>query len=550
MNNNQNEISGFPELSLKEEQIMQKIIEEIKKVYLEFGYNPLETRLIEPLDILLEKGIDGKEVFILDRFCNGELRSDNKKRNFCDKQDLKSNQQSDLTLDSQSDRIIKDKIYALRFDLTLPFARFVSQQYKTLKFPLKRSQIQKVYRGETSVESRGRYCEFYQSDIDIIGQNTLSMVYDSEFPCVIYKIFRNILGLDNFVIRINNRKLLEGLFLEYGITDTTKLKKAVSIIDNMEKVANDRSTNKDLSNSAYNAELDKSLFPMCMNAETLSCLMTIGLTEDNIINIRKFFDICRNTKPEILVKTFAKLKVKNDLFQQGIKELEYVITNIISYGVPQENFMIDPSIARGLDYYTGTVYETVLLDFPYLGSVCSGGRYDNLVGALNNDKTVKFPGCGISIGLTRLIPTLIREGILNAESFITPSVLIAVQHEKYINIYNRIASDLRDSGIYTSVYYDGGRLVKQFEYASSYGYKIVLIGREELETCQIQVKEMDSGKDNVIVSLTELKDYVKKILNDNLQKINKKKYIGKKYREFLHVNEEILNEELQKLFLL
>jgi histidyl-tRNA synthetase len=508
MNNNQNDISGFPELSLKEEQIMQKIIEEIKKVYLEFGYNPLETRLIEPLDILLEKGIDGKEVFILDRFCDGKLQSDNKKR--------KSN-------DAQSDSIIKEKIYALRFDLTLPFARFVSQQYKTLKFPLKRSQIQKVYRGEASVESRGRYCEFYQSDIDIIGKDTLSLVYDSEFPCVIYKIFRNIFGLDNFVIRINNRKLLEGLFLEYGITDTTKLKKAVSIIDNMEKV-----------------ELE----------ETVLCLISVGLTEDNIINIRKFFDICRNTKSEILVNALAKLRVKNDLFQQGIKELEYVITNIISCGIPQENFMIDPSIARGLDYYTGTVYETILLDFPYLGSVCSGGRYDNLVGALNNDKTIKFPGCGISIGLTRLIPTLIREGILNAESFITPSVLIAVQHEKYINIYNRIASDLRESGINTSVYYDGGRLVRQFEYASSYGYKIVLIGREELETGQIQVKEMDSGKDNVLVSLTELKDYVKKIFNDNLQKTDKKKYIGKKYREFLHVDENILNEQLQNLFLL
>jgi histidyl-tRNA synthetase len=504
MNNNQCEISGFPELSLKEEQIMQKIIEKIKKVYSEFGYGPMETRLIEPLDLLLEKGIDGKEVFVLDRFGNGEIRE-------------KSETQ---------------KVYALRFDLTLPFARFVSQQYKTLKFPLKRSQIQKVYRGETSVESRGRYCEFYQSDIDIIGKNTLSMVYDSEFPCIIYKIFKTILGLDNFVIRINNRKLLEGLFLEYGITDTTKLKKAVSIIDNMEKVKFE---------------------------ETTFCLMEIGLTEENIQNIKKFFDLCRNTKPEILVNAFSKLKVKNDLFQQGIKELGYVIINIISYGVPQENFMIDPSIARGLDYYTGTVYETLLLDFPYLGSVCSGGRYDNLVGTLSGcmvatdraggDKNNKFPGCGISIGLTRLIPTLIREGILNAESFISPSVLIAVQHEKYMNIYNKIALELRESGINTSVYYDGGRLVKQFEYASSYGYKIVLVGREELESNQIQVKEMDSGKDNVIVNLDELKDYIKKILDDNLKKTNDKKYMGKKYREFQHLDTDVLDTQLQNLFL-
>ena len=206
------------------------------------------------------------------------------------------------------------------------------------------------------------------------------------------------------------------------------------------------------------------------------------------------------------------MNVKSPVFRQGLDELSNVIQGIIANGVPPQFFMVDPSIARGLDYYTGTVYETTLLDHRHLGSVCSGGRFDDLVGTLSGDRNLKFPGCGISIGLSRLVPALIRAGVLRANTMTMAPVLIAVQDSKYIDIYNGMAKTLRTAGINTAVNYNGGRLKQQIEYAAKCGFKILLIGREELEQGKVQVKLMNSGTENTIINILDVVQYVGDLL--------------------------------------
>lgn len=453
-----NDISGFPELSLKEEIVMQNIIKKIKEVYGMYGYIPMETRLVEPVEILQQKGIDSKEVFVLSMLHKGEIREKD-----ADQQTL-----------------------ALRFDLTVPLSRFVAQQYKSLLFPLKRYQIQKVYRGETAVASHGRYCEFYQSDIDVIGKNSLDIAYDSEFPCVIYEIFRKVIGIDRFVIRISNRKLLEGLFQEFGMDDPCKLKKAVKVIDDLEKISTEIITER---------------------------LIELDLKQSDATNILQFFKICREHPSDQVVKLLSGLEVNNKLFKTGIDEIATVINGVLSNNIPLEYIMVDPSIARGLDYYTGTVYETTLLDMQYLGSVCSGGRYDELVGTLSGDTDNKFPGCGISIGLTRLVPALIRGGVLKADVMTMAQVFVAIQDTKYTNICNMLATKLRDKGIGVFVNYSGGRLKQQIEYAARAGFRIMLMGRSEFDENKVQIKEIDSKKPNVFVPFDEMCDYVLKLIS-------------------------------------
>jgi histidyl-tRNA synthetase len=485
-----NDISGFPELSMYEQIVLERVKRGCVDVYELFGFGPLETRLVEDKKILEEKGIEGKELFTLNSLHRGEVK---------EKGD-------------------NEQVLALRFDLTVPFARYVGQYYKTLPFPLKRWQIQKVYRGETARESLGRFCEFYQSDIDVIGKGELSIIYDAEFPCVIYKIFREVIGIERFVIRISNRRLLEGLFLEFGMDDAPKLKKAVKVIDNMEKVPIE---------------------------DTTAGLVALELSIENAEKILQFFTLCRNSRPSDVVTAYGTLKVKNALFKQGLDELAEVIRAVVANGVPEEYFMVDPSIARGLDYYTGTVYETSLLDFKHLGSVCSGGRFDDLVGTLSGDKTIKFPGCGLSIGLSRLVPTLIRNGVLRAESMSSAPVLIAVQDKKYMNQYNTIAGILRQAGIATSVNYNGGRLKAQIEFAAKYGFKFLLIGREELDTGKIQVKEMNSGKENDIVDISTLVEFISSRLTTTFDYRTQSSLND---REFLKLSVEEISAQLQACF--
>lgn len=479
-----NNISGFPELSIKEQIIFEKIKRGIIEIYELYGFNPFESRLVEDLDVIKEKGIDSKEIFILNLLSKGEIK------------EIKENEQK----------------LALRFDLTVPFARYIGQNYKNLAFPLKRWQIQKVYRGETSRENLGRYCEFYQADIDVIGKNELSLIYDAEFPIIIYNIFTKVFRINKFIIRINNKKLLEGLFQEFGIKDASILRNAVKIIDNIDKVSQE---------------------------ETINNLTLLNLTVENANNIFVFFNLCKNSKPSIAIKSLSKLNIKNTLLQQGIQELAQVVQNLIQ-NIPEENFMIDPSIARGLDYYTGTIYETILADYKHIGSVCSGGRYENLVGTLSKDDNIKFPGCGMSIGLSRIFPIVSQN-----TNMTIGSVLIAVQDNKYIEKYNSIANMLRQTGIPTSVNYNGGRLKLQIEYAVKNNFKFLLIGKEELDDNKIQVKELNSGKNNCLIDISSLVEYLFSLMtiknnNDNQQEI----FI----KEFLNLTETELTENLQSIF--
>ncbi len=428
-------IPGFPELSVKDEIVMQKIQKQIKYIYEKYGYGPLDTRLVEPADILFMKGIDGKEVYALGRIHEGEL---------------------DMGETAK-------QILALRFDLTVPLARFIAQHKKTIHFPFKRYQVAKVYRGEAAKESAGRYREFYQSDIDVVGsEGKLSHLYDSEFPAIIYDIFKNVMNIERFVMRINNRRVLEGLFVEFGVTDVTMIKKAVKIIDNMEKV------------------------PL---EHTYDALGTVGIEYANAMNILAFFNICRFNNPLVVVSALKMCTFKSPLLMEGINEIHQVMFGVFANGVPMNHIQFDPSIARGLDYYTGTVYETNLLDHPEFGSVCSGGRYDKLTTSISGNTKDDFPGCGISIGLSRLVPALIQNGILSSETSTVAQVIILRQDKELVSEYQTLGKILREAGINCDIMYNDIRFKSQLNFADKKGFDIAIFAnRSELESRVVNVK--------------------------------------------------------------
>ena len=431
------DIAGFPEFSVEDEIIMQRTMRQIKSVYEQYGYVPMETRLVEYADILEQKGIDGKEVYALGRLHNQEIDQGKETK----------------------------KVLALRFDLTVPLARYVAQHAPKLLFPFKRYQVQKVYRGESAKEASGRFREFYQSDIDVIGSDTLDIRYDCEFPAIIYDIFTSVLGIDRFTMRINNRKLLEGLFAEAGVAETN-IKRAVKVIDNMEKV------------------------PV---SATKGLLVDLALDSEKADALLKLFKLCRESHPVSVVQALSLIPFRNPVLLEGVSELRQVIEGIAGLRVPASHFRVDPSIARGLDYYTGTVYETTLTDMPQFGSVCSGGRYEELVGTLASSG--KYPGSGVSIGLSRLVTALIQNGILKAETKTTGIVLVTVQDRALIDQYQGIASEIRKLGVPCSVYYNDAKLKKQLRYASSAGFRYVVIAnKDELAANTINVKDLSTGK--------------------------------------------------------
>ena len=321
-------LPGFMELLPNEQIVFNDIKEKIQKSYERFGFLPLDTPIIEDAEVLLAKagGETEKQIY---RFNKGE---------------------NDL---------------ALRFDLTVPLAKYVSEYYGELSFPFKRYQIGKVYRGEKA--QAGRYREFYQCDVDIIGDGELSIIHDAEIPSIIYTTFKE-LGFEKFTIHINNRKILNGIFDEIGSTD--KSTDILRIIDKIEKIGAEKVEEE---------------------------LTELGIAKKEIETIMNFIKISGTNTEKI--ETLKQLGIKSEIFNTGLNELEQVIKLIKVCGVPEKNVQIDLTIARGLDYYTGTVYETFLDDYKKLGSVCSGGRYENLA-EYYTDK--KLPGVGISIGLTRL----------------------------------------------------------------------------------------------------------------------------------------------------
>ncbi len=408
------------ELLPAEQVLFNGMLEVIQKSYERFGFIPLDTPVMELAEVLLAKA-------------GGET-------------------------EKQIYRLTKgDNELALRFDLTVPLARYVAQHYPDIAFPFRRYHIGKVYRGERP--QRGRFREFYQCDIDIIGDDVLSLLNDAEIPSVIYATF-TALGFSNFTIKINNRKILNGFFRSLGLADQAA--DILRAVDKLEKIGKD--------------EVEKELAALGLDADaTQSILAFIGLAGDITT----------------ILSELKQMPVHDETFHTGVGELEQVVSYVDALGVPRQNYAIDLTIARGLDYYTGTVYETVLNDYLGIGSVCSGGRYDDLAEFYTNKK---LPGVGISIGLTRLFYQLREAGIINPKSA-TPAKVLVVPQISDLHIPLQTATELRKGGIPTAVYLDDAKLKKKVTYADRLGIPfIIVIGDNEVSGGFVSLKDMKTGQ--------------------------------------------------------
>ena len=413
-------LPGFMELLPSEQIKFNAMVDKIRKTYEKYGFLPLDTPIIEIADVLLAKagGETEKQIY---RFNKGD---------------------NDL---------------ALRFDLTVPLAKYVTQYYNDIAFPFKRYQIGKVYRGERP--QKGRYREFYQCDIDIIGDGELSLINDAEMPSVIYTTIKE-LGFEDFTIKINNRKILNGLFSELNVQEQSI--EIMRIIDKLEKIGKEN---------------------------VVKCLQDLEIENDKIYKIMNFMEIEGSTDKKI--EELRKLNFKNEMFIQGVEELTQVVKYVRLFGVPDKNFKIDFTIARGLDYYTGTVYETFLNDYRELGSICSGGRYENLA-EFYTDK--KLPGVGVSIGLTRLFSKLSELNILKEQKQSIAKVMVVSMTEK-IDTALDIVSKLRDAGINSNVYVEDKKIKAKFKYADKLQIPYVaIIGEDEEKNGTVTLKNMETGE--------------------------------------------------------
>lgn len=453
-------IPGFPEFNIEENIVMNNVQSKIKEIYELYGYGPLDTRLVETDKVLNQKGIDSKELFSLNFIVKG----------------------NDVVPDENRRKL------ALKFDLTVPMARYIAQNKNTISFPFKRYQIQKVYRAEGHKVASGRYNEFYQCDIDVVGYNTLDIAYDSEFPAIVCDILKNVFNIERFVMRISNRKLLEGLFRENGLMMVDKIKRAVKVIDDIEKVEKET---------------------------TIQLLNELGITLENAERILILFKELYSRTPLEAMNYLKECDFKDSEICEGISELDCVVNGIIANGVDEKYFKVDARIARGLDYYTGTVYETNLIDHMEIGSVCSGGRYNDLVSTLSGNPEDKYPGVGLSIGLTRLIPTLIKANYLSAETQTVANVLVTCQDKKFISKYQEIGSMLRGKGIKTDVYLNKStNLPKQLDYANKKKYKYVIIANKyEFEENSVAIRNMNEATQDTVL-ITDIVDYLNDKISD------------------------------------
>ena len=415
-------LSGFMEL-LPDKQIrFEKMVEILRRTYASYGFAPLDTPAIEDAKILLAKGGGETEKQIY-RFQKGD---------------------SDL---------------ALRFDLTVPLAKYVALHYSELAFPFRRFQISKVYRGERA--QRGRFREFYQADIDIIGDGKLDILNEAEIPAIIYKVFRGF-GLSRFQIRVNNRKILTGFYAMLGLAD--KSGDIMRTVDKLDKIGPDK--------------------------VKVILLEDCGLEEAQAEEILNFIAI-RGTNGEVLA-ALEGYAGKNEVFDAGLAELKAVTVNLSAFGVPEENFAVDLTIARGLDYYTGTVYETTLLDHPEIGSVCSGGRYDNLAGYYIEKQ---LPGVGISIGLTRLFYVLDEQGLLNPALPAAPADALVLPMTADPGPAIALAEQLRGCGLRVQLYCEQRKFKQKLNYADKLGVPFaVLLGEDEIAEGKCSVKRMATGE--------------------------------------------------------
>lgn len=415
-------LSGFMELLPADQIKMEKMMETLRKSYSVYGFAPLDTPIIESSEVLLAKGGGETEKQIY-RFNKGD---------------------SDL---------------ALRFDLTVPLAKFVAANYGSLTFPFRRYQIGKVYRGERA--QRGRFREFYQADIDIIGDGKLDIINEAEIPAIIYRTF-TALGLKGFKIKVNNRKLLNGFYSLAGMSE--KAGDIMRTVDKLDKIG---------ANKVRQLLMDE-LHMFSHKADDVMDFMAISGTNAEVI------------------AGLERYKGMNPLFDEGLDELKTVTKYLADFGVPEENFAIDLSIARGLDYYTGTVYETEMTSHPEIGSVCSGGRYDDLAGYYTDKK---LPGVGISIGLTRLFYVLNEQGMLSDEIVSAPADALVIPMSENLGYAIAAATALRDAGVRTQLYCEQKKFKAKMSYADKLGIPyVILIGDDEITENVVAVKNMATGE--------------------------------------------------------
>ena len=425
-------LSGFMELQPDKQVQMDKMRAVLAETYARYGFTPLDTPAIEAAEVLLAKGGGETEKQIY-RFTKGE---------------------SDL---------------ALRFDLTVPLAKYVAANYGQLTFPFRRYQIGKVWRGERA--QRGRFREFYQADIDIIGDGALDILNEAEIPAIIYDTFTR-LGLHRFRIRVNNRKVLNGFFAILGLSE-----QAGDVLRTIDK-------------------LDK------IGADKVRALLTdtCGVTAEQADEILRFI-ACPGTSADKLA-FLEQYRGRNETFDTGLDELRTVVGYLPAFGVPEENFELDLTIARGLDYYTGTVYETVLLDHPEVGSICSGGRYDDLAGYYTNKS---LPGVGISIGLTRLFYILQEQNMISDAVLTAPADVLILPMTDDLSAAVSLASMLRAGGLRVQLYSEKKKFKAKIGYADKLGIPFVIfLGEDEIAQHVCALKNMATGVQEAVTQETAL----------------------------------------------
>ena len=415
-------LSGFMELLPQPQQQMEQMMEILRQTYSLYGFTPLDTPVIEASEVLLAKGGGETEKQIY-RFQKGA---------------------ADL---------------ALRFDLTVPLAKYVALHGGELSFPFRRYQIGKVYRGERA--QRGRFREFYQADIDVIGDGKLDITNEAEIPSIIYQTFTR-LGLQRFQIRVNNRKILNGFYAMLGLTEQSG--DIMRTVDKLDKIGADK--------------VRQLLLSDC------------GLTDAQAEEILKFIAITGENRQ--VLAALEGYTGRSDLFDQGLSELNTVVKYLADFGVPEENFAVDLTIARGLDYYTGTVYETTLLDHPEIGSVCSGGRYDNLAEYYTDRQ---LPGVGISIGLTRLFYVLGEQKMLNPDLPTAPADVLVIPMTEDLAPAISLSTKLRAAGIRTQLYTEQKKFKAKMSYADRLGVPyVIFLGDDEIAAGLVACKDMASGE--------------------------------------------------------
>lgn len=504
-------VAGFKEWLPNEKILEESIIDDIRRTYSKFGFVPIETSAVERNEVLQSKGVAAKEIYQLTR------------------------------LSHDGDVASRDRDFSLHFDLTVPLVRYVSQNYENLIFPFKRYQIQKVWRGEKPGE--GRFREFYQCDIDSVGDGVLDISYDSEVIAIINEVFTK-LKIGDFLIRVNNRKILLGVFEHFGLSMIDRVK---CLIDEARSVV----SSGGVFNPTQNAiKLITDMFHLDSEGRQGRLFLSwlVELEEGDVLNnvlafeenrILRFLDgMGKVTRKELLddltIKSGVPLSVanglldfvetsvgkggalevfdylrsfsKNVLFLEGVDELQEVVNRAYSYGVPSSRIAVDIKIARGLDYYTGLVIETNLKDYPDAGSICSGGRYDNLASGFIKKK---LPGVGVSIGLTRLMHIILEKNLKDYSSHSLAKILVTVQDQTLKNEMIQIATYLREYGVWCETYLENKNLKAQLRYASKKKFIFVVIAsRKELDSNRLVLKNLRAGTQRLI-SLTELVDSVK-----------------------------------------